>query len=295
MITRIDWPAIPCNNNIPAHDNTGERSSQYAAENSCRSRFAPFTEWIAAFDTDEYLVPMGDYTSLKDVLKDASKGGTQVLSFRSSRGKLRPEASIVDNNDRHDGMEKHPDATYLEAYNCDSGGVPKPSWADRARKQIYRSDFVLYHFVHYSTVTQSVVQTYEQLGKDHFNRGHKLEPKNVQRNTNEINEAVMVHTKTILKDMTKGYKKQCHKDYKKKWQGCWVAVPWPSNDKKDISKLKQNKQEYNPQSELDYNCFINKKVDSYWIPKLKDALKKRHELWATAAGGGGRGMAVTSK
>jgi Glycosyltransferase family 92 len=35
-VTRVDWPSTVCNNNIPAHDSTGERSSQYAAENSCR-------------------------------------------------------------------------------------------------------------------------------------------------------------------------------------------------------------------------------------------------------------------
>lgn len=35
VVTRIDWPFEVCNNNIPAHDSTGERSSQYAAENSC--------------------------------------------------------------------------------------------------------------------------------------------------------------------------------------------------------------------------------------------------------------------
>ena len=36
-VTRINWPSTVCNNNIPAHDSTGERSSQYAAENSCRT------------------------------------------------------------------------------------------------------------------------------------------------------------------------------------------------------------------------------------------------------------------
>lgn len=35
-VTYIDWPSTVCNNNVPAHDSTGERSSQYAAENSCR-------------------------------------------------------------------------------------------------------------------------------------------------------------------------------------------------------------------------------------------------------------------
>jgi len=200
-ITRIDWPAIPCNNNIPAHDSTGERSSQYAAENSCRTRFAPFTEYIASFDTDEYLVPMGGYTNLKDVIRDAAaKDGTQVFNFRSSRGKLRREFS----RDEGTGIVKDSAATYLEAYNCDSGGIPKPQWAERARKQIYRSDFVLYHFVHYSTVTESVVKTYDELGRGHWSRGHNLEPKNIQRATDEMNEAVMIHSKTVLHDMTTG-------------------------------------------------------------------------------------------
>lgn len=88
-VTRIDWPSLVCNNNIPGHPNTGERSSQYAAENSCRTRYGPYTEWMASFDTDEYLVPMGNYTSLKDVVKDAEKKGTNILTFRSTRGKLR--------------------------------------------------------------------------------------------------------------------------------------------------------------------------------------------------------------
>jgi hypothetical protein len=35
-VTHVDWPSTVCNNNIPAHDSTGERSSQYAAENACR-------------------------------------------------------------------------------------------------------------------------------------------------------------------------------------------------------------------------------------------------------------------
>ena len=37
-VTRIEWPATICNNNRPAHDDPGERSSQYAAEAACRMR-----------------------------------------------------------------------------------------------------------------------------------------------------------------------------------------------------------------------------------------------------------------
>ncbi len=89
QVTRIDWPSVVCNNNIPAHDNTGERSSQYAAENSCLTRFGPFTEWMASIDADEYLVPMGKYKSLRQVVQDADKKGYNILSFKSTRGRLR--------------------------------------------------------------------------------------------------------------------------------------------------------------------------------------------------------------
>ena len=93
-ISRIEWPSIICNNNIPAHDSTGERSSQYTAENACRTRFAPFTEWIAAFDTDEYMVPAGKNENLRDVVRAASTNTkTNILSFRSSRARLLYERS----------------------------------------------------------------------------------------------------------------------------------------------------------------------------------------------------------
>jgi hypothetical protein len=88
QVTRIDWPSVPCNNNRPTDDNTGERSSQVAAENSCRTRYTPRTEWMATFDTDEYLVPMGNYTSLRQVVANVEQD-TNILNFFSVRGNLR--------------------------------------------------------------------------------------------------------------------------------------------------------------------------------------------------------------
>jgi Glycosyltransferase family 92 len=46
-VTLIKWPAKVCNNNKNNVDSVGERSSQYAAEASCRLRFGPHTDWIA--------------------------------------------------------------------------------------------------------------------------------------------------------------------------------------------------------------------------------------------------------
>ena len=42
--------------NRPAHKSPGERSSQYAAESSCRERYGDLTEWLTFIDTDEYMV-----------------------------------------------------------------------------------------------------------------------------------------------------------------------------------------------------------------------------------------------
>jgi hypothetical protein len=46
-VTVIKWPSKVCNNNKNNVDSVGERSSQYAAEASCRLRFGPHTDWIA--------------------------------------------------------------------------------------------------------------------------------------------------------------------------------------------------------------------------------------------------------
>jgi len=42
--------------NRPGHQSPGERSSQYAAESSCRERYGELTEWMTFIDTDEYMV-----------------------------------------------------------------------------------------------------------------------------------------------------------------------------------------------------------------------------------------------
>lgn len=82
------WPAAVCNNNRPNHPNPGERSSQYAAEASCRERYGPSADWMAFIDTDEYLVPMKSDT-WKDVLEEMDANGIKILKMKSSRAKPR--------------------------------------------------------------------------------------------------------------------------------------------------------------------------------------------------------------
>ena len=85
QVTRIPWPAQVCNNNPNNVDSPGERSSQYAAESSCRLRFGPYTDWIGGFDIDEYLVPMANYTSLKQLIDKLDAEDTKMFSFGSWR------------------------------------------------------------------------------------------------------------------------------------------------------------------------------------------------------------------
>jgi hypothetical protein len=84
-VTRVVWPSKVCNNNPNNVDSCGERSSQYAAESSCRLRFGPYMDWMAAFDIDEYLAPMGNYTSLLPLIDKLDTEDTKMIMFSSWR------------------------------------------------------------------------------------------------------------------------------------------------------------------------------------------------------------------
>lgn len=91
LVTRISWPAKVCNNNPNNVDSPGERSSQYAAESSCRLRFGAHVNWIGSFDLDEYIVPVGKYNSLLPLLEKLDKQHKKIVSFGSWRSWPRRE------------------------------------------------------------------------------------------------------------------------------------------------------------------------------------------------------------
>ena len=72
-------------NNRNFADSPGERSSQYAAESSCRLRFGDHTDWIGQLDIDEYLSPQGDFDSLPPLLDKLDQEGNKIVSFGSWR------------------------------------------------------------------------------------------------------------------------------------------------------------------------------------------------------------------
>jgi hypothetical protein len=160
--------------------------------------------------------------------------------------------------------------TFFEAYNCDSAAPPKPSWADRARKQIYRADYVPYHFVHYSTVTQPMLTTYKDNPKawSHHYHGERAPS---ERNTDDENEATMLHTKTTTDGQSSNWKNRCHYQFEKKWRGCYIGFPFPSNVTPKDGETPHR------EDGMEYNCYENDRITTYWAPKLRDALEKRRQ------------------
>jgi hypothetical protein len=118
-------------------------------------------------------------------------------------------------------------------------------------------------------VTQGYLDTYEaakQSGRTWY--AHYKERSPSERSSDENLEAVMVHTKTLGSDMTSNYLDTCRYNYTKKWQGCWVAYPWPDTTQQE---------EKHDENGMEYNCYINQQVDDNWIPRLREALMTRKE------------------
>lgn len=51
-------------------------------------RYGPYTDWMASMDPDEYFIPMGNYSSWKEILEKVDRDeGRKVLKFRSTRAR----------------------------------------------------------------------------------------------------------------------------------------------------------------------------------------------------------------
>ena len=114
-----------------------------------------------------------------------------------------------------------------------------------------------------------MLQTYDEVKKQRKTWHRRFgEESPSDRLADELKEVVMLHAKSLDRDMTSGYTKKCRFDYAKKWKGCWVAYPWPSGNRTKEKNAHDD-------DGMEYNCHINQRVDEIWVPKLRDALEKR--------------------
>jgi hypothetical protein len=268
-VTRISWPATICNNNRSFMDSPGERSSQYAAESACRLRFGPHTDWMANMDIDEYITPVGDYPSIKSFLDVLDEKNTKIVSFGSwrawpRRDMIEPPIPIVNKticDQPHPCFElKVPEnRSILQTYNCDRQLVKKESMP--AEKQIYRTDYVLQHFVHFSTVTLYTAMNMVETVAAGMRFG-RAAPDPLSRFADEVTEVTMLHTKSVATQDTAGWQKRCKGEMKGE---CRIGVPFP--DLNTSSPASTDDQGWL------YNCYVNPKIEGYWAPRLDNELK----------------------
>jgi len=155
--------------------------------------------------------------------------------------------------------------TFLEVYNCNFEKPPRQNVMP-AEKAIYRPDFVLLFFVHYATATVR-----SQMGKPEteksggrWDRRYKVKPG--LRYADEEKEGTMLHTKAIVQKEIRYWNSTALKGNTK------LGIEWPEGTdevKNPSAKTKIFGAEYTP------NCYPVPKIDSYWVPRLVDALEKR--------------------
>lgn len=79
--------------------------------------------------------------------------------------------------------------------------------------------------------------------------------------------ATMLHTKAVARQDTANWKKVC-----KHSQGfCRLGTPYPPGAYE--ANLTEDKDGWT------YNCWINEKVENYWVPKLQAALDGSEKPW----------------
>ena len=262
-VSRIPWPHRVCNNNRPMHPNPGERSSQYAAEASCRVRYGPHANWLAGFDADEYLIPQGKWTDLQHWLKHGVGNNTHILSFFQTRAHPIADLMVPFADGRKCGrsveeakcLAKRPEKTFMETYDCESEPLPKPDFGWRAKKQIIRPWYVLNHYVHYSVVTKRLIDAPSEVSP------RFVEKFPYERRVDEVEEAFMLHTKTLSPESTVGWKEKCAKNE----SSCPVGIPWPLNNSQTKPRL------FNGDN-LKYNCYRHEQVTAV-LSKLKPLME----------------------
>jgi hypothetical protein len=171
--------------------------------------------------------------------------------------------------------------TFLQTYNCDPEKPPRQNTLP-AEKEIYRSDYVLLHFVHYSTVTSvSILSKNETLEaglrwKDRYGEGSLETP-------DELDAAIMLHSKSVTAEDTNAWNQRCKtptyprnlfklnkKEMRGLHSGCKVGIPFPPDaEPSPTGPVLTDDEGYT------CNCFVNQKLEKEWIPKLEAALEKR--------------------
>ena len=159
--------------------------------------------------------------------------------------------------------------TFLQTYNCEYIKSPKPERFQRAMTQMYRPDYVLSHFVHYSTVTADLACTREETKDGKYDTYKRTSDPKTERFVDEINEGVMIHAKTMVPEEAVPRNARCKLGLH---PGCNVAIPCPDDLPFDDKTHQGGFQDRNGNY---CNCWMNRKVSEVWLPKLESRLEQQ--------------------
>jgi hypothetical protein len=155
--------------------------------------------------------------------------------------------------------------TFLEGYNCDRQKPGEKTKVMPAEKQIYRPDYVTQHFIHYSTVTQSTNLKSGDFTQQ-FPHKHTF-PDPLSRFADEVEEALMLHSKAVARQDTAGWVKNCHTNYTgQTFDQCRLGIPWPDGEDEINHQSPHNEEGWL------YDCYVNKRIDNFWGPRLRAEL-----------------------
>lgn len=280
LVTYVAWPFRDCNHNPNNVDCPGEGSSQYSAAASCRLRFGSQTDWLANLDIDEFILPMGNYSTMLPLLDQFEKDGKQIVAYGSWRNFPRrdflvdpvPIADVTQcsSKDKCFELDIEPTRSVLQAYNCFRRKPGQPmKMVMPAQKQLYRPSYVKHQTLHYSIVTvlsELSQSEFIAAGYDWDNTRVFPDPNSHWADNDE--EATMLHAKAIARQDTAGWLDACM-EKSSCMQICRIGVPFPVS----------NSGEEDGQGTVDYkgwayNCYVSQKVDDYWVPLLEEALNK---------------------
>jgi hypothetical protein len=154
------------------------------------------------------------------------------------------------------------DRSILQTYNCDRQIVKTEKMP--AEKQIYRTDYVLQHFVHFSTVTRFTMFNNTQLFEVGKTPATRVAPDPFSRFADELQEVTMLHSKAMATQDTAAWEKRCRGEIQH--GTCRIGVPYPDLNTSNTA-LKDEKGWL-------YNCYVNPIIENYWVPRLDKELAK---------------------
>eukprot|EP00522_Entomoneis_paludosa_P000818 CAMPEP_0172469424 /NCGR_PEP_ID=MMETSP1065-20121228/63705_1 /TAXON_ID=265537 /ORGANISM="Amphiprora paludosa, Strain CCMP125" /LENGTH=150 /DNA_ID=CAMNT_0013227091 /DNA_START=159 /DNA_END=611 /DNA_ORIENTATION=+ len=145
-------------------------------------------------------------------------------------------------------------------------------------KQIYRPEFVLSHYIHYSTITKPMSQYYTDKLANSKQENFKFTPRVQDWEwgdvfLDELNEGSLSHTKSIVPHETMYRSSICKLESK---QACPLGFVCPDSTA-FIDKLHQ-KNVFTDDDGKFCNCWVNHHLEDTLIPKLEAELKKNDAI-----------------